>query len=399
MDNQNGYLAVIKNIKKEDILRAYMSFSKNRLLIFLVFFGVALASLLIILYKVNNIFMVEIPKRGGEIREGVIGTPRFINPVLALSDADRDISALVYSGLMKANDNGDLIPDLAESYEVSKDGLSYIFYIKEKALFQDNEPVTADDVLFTINKVRDPLIKSPKKINWEGVAVEKIDQKTVKFSLKKPFASFLENTTLGILPEHLWGSLSPEEFGLSDYNTSGIGSGPFMVKSIRKSAGIPKSYELEAFNKYSGGRPMLEKIIFNFYLNEKELISALEGGSVAQASALSPGNAKFLEEKGYHVSAAMLPRIFGLFFNQAENIIFSDKKVVEAIDIGINKQRIVENVLLGYGEAIESPLPAELKEFPQNAPAWEESNIEEAKKILATGGWKAGPDGILERSS
>ena len=107
--------------------------------------------------------MVNVPMDGGSITEGIVGTPRFINPVLAFSDADQDLVSLIYSGLMRKSINGTLIPDLAEKYEGSKDGLIYTFTLKNKIYFHDKKPITADDVIFTINKIKDPTIKSPKK--------------------------------------------------------------------------------------------------------------------------------------------------------------------------------------------------------------------------------------------
>ena len=138
---------------------------------------------------------------------------------LAISDADRDLTVLIYSGLMKKEPDGKIIPDLAENYEISPDELSYIFNIKENAYFQDGIPVTADDVEFTVNHIKDPLLKSPKRVNWEGVTVQKINDKTIKFSLKQKYFPFLEIATLGIIPKHLWGELTTEQFNFSDFNT------------------------------------------------------------------------------------------------------------------------------------------------------------------------------------
>ena len=106
--------------------------------------------------------------------------------------------------------------------------------MKDKIYFHDNKPITADDVVFTINKIKDPIIKSPKNGNWGGVKVEKIDDKTIKFTLKQPYSSFLENATLGIMPQSLWNN-SPIE--LNNANTQPIGSGPYKVDNISKQSG------------------------------------------------------------------------------------------------------------------------------------------------------------------
>ncbi|MCX6747780.1 MAG: ABC transporter substrate-binding protein [Candidatus Nomurabacteria bacterium] len=180
------------------IKQALAHFTKTEWYIFLGLLVILLVSTLGILQNINKSFMVEVPMAGGSINEGIVGTPRFINPVLASSDADKDLVSLVYGGLMRKDKNGNLIPDLAEKVDISKDGLTYTFTLKDEIFFHDNTPVTADDVLFTISKIKDEVLKSPLKANWDGVSVEKIDLKTIKFTLKQPYTSFLENVILGI---------------------------------------------------------------------------------------------------------------------------------------------------------------------------------------------------------
>jgi peptide/nickel transport system substrate-binding protein len=164
-------------------------FTKREWIAFFIALGLGIASTLFIIYKINAQFSRTVPVPGGSISEGIVGAPRFINPTLEISDADKDITALVYAGLMRLDVTGNPVPDLAESYEISKDGLSYTLTLKENIYFHDNSPVTIDDILFTIQIIKDPVLKSPKRVSWEGVSVQKIDDKTVEFTLKKPFAS------------------------------------------------------------------------------------------------------------------------------------------------------------------------------------------------------------------
>ena len=175
---------------KNEVKKAVSHFSKREYFVFLGFLIIFCISTLIILQKINKSFMVNVPLQGGSITEGIVGTPRFVNPVLAFSDADNDLVSLIYSGLMRKNTDGTLTPDLVSKYETSKDGLTYTFTLRDKIYFHDNKAVTADDVVFTIDKIKDPVIKSPKKGNWDGVSVEKIDEKTIKFTLKQPYASY-----------------------------------------------------------------------------------------------------------------------------------------------------------------------------------------------------------------
>jgi len=400
MEKLKNFVRSFKLPKKCELKSALSSFSKREWFIFFSLVFILFVSTIIILENINKSFMADVPMRGGSISEGIVGTPRFVNPILALSDADQDLVALIYSGLMRKSSNNTLIPDLAEKYEISKDGLIYTFTLKNKIYFQDEKPVTADDIIFTINEAKDPIIKSPKKGNWDGVSVEKIDEKTIKFTLKQPYASFLENTTLGIMPKHLWDG-SPIE--LNEANTNPIGSGPYEVSNLNKqSSGIINSYELASFKKFTLGKPYIKNIILRFYPNENDLMSGLENGEIKQISSITPENAEILKEKGYRVEYSILPRVFGLFFNQNQMEIFTNKNVVKAIDLAIDKDRIVREVLAGYGVAIDDPIPPNMVSYQKlsggNNLSYEEK-LKKAQDILAKDGWKKGENGFLEKTT
>lgn len=348
--------------------------------------------------QVNALFLAEVPASGGELREGVVGTPRFLNPLLALSDADRDLVSLVYSGLLKATPEGDLIPDLAENYSISSDGRSYSFVLRSDARFHDGTRVLADDILFTIQKAQDPALKSPKRANWEGVTTEKTDERTVILTLKQPYAPFLENATLGILPRRLWKDADAEQFPFSPYNTQAVGSGPYRIKSIhRNSAGLPFLYELVPFADYSLGTPRIAKIIFRFYSNEAGLLVALEKGEVESADTIAPEAALRLQEKNFRIERARLPRVFAVFFNQNQQPLLAEKSVREALLGAADKDAIVTRVLRGYGAAIDAPLPF----LPRDAESGEANSteeIDEARTRLLRAKWTVGEDGIRRRA-
>ena len=384
---------------KNEIEKAILSFSKLEYIVFFALIVILLVSTLSILQKINKSFLIQVPMQGGYISEGIVGTPRFINPALALSDADRDLTTLIYSGLMRKDQNGKLNPDLAEKVENSKDNLNYTFTLRDKIYFQDGTMVTADDVVFTINTVKDPILKSPRKGNFDGVVVEKIDNKTVKFTLKQPSSFFLENMTLGIMPVRLWNA-SPIE--LNDANTNPIGSGPYQITKInRESSGSINSYELTAFKKWNLEQLYLENVNLFFFSNEEDLISALEKGTVDQISSITPKNANILKEKSYRIEFSVLPRVFGLFFNQNQNQIFTDKRVIQAINEAIDKEQIIKGVLSGYGVVINDPIPPNIIAYQklkaENIPTPKEKLVK-ATEILVKDGWKVGSSGFLEKS-
>lgn len=385
---------------KNKIRVAISSFSKKERWVFLFFLLTLIISTIVLLESINKSFMVSVPTTGGSLSEGIIGSPRFVNPILAYSSVDNDLVSLIYSGLMRKSADGRLFPDLAEKYEISKDGLTYTFTLKDNIFFHDGKPITASDIIFTLNKVKDPIIKSPQKANWDGVSIEKIDEKTVRFSLKQPYASFLENATIGILPEHLWTN-SPIE--INELNINPIGSGPYKIKNISKqSSGLINNYKLTSFNKFILGKPYITNITFKFYPNEEDSVSALSNGDIEQISSITPENTRILKSKKYLIDSSVLPRVFGLFFNQNQNQLFTNKSVIEAINLGIDKDKIVREVLLGYGVVIDSPIPPNLIAYQKlggEKNSRREEDLAKAQDILTKDGWKKGADGFLEKTT
>lgn len=328
--------------------------------------------------KLNKQFAIEVPKDGGEMKEGMIGTPRFVNPVLATSDTDRDLSILFYSGLLRINASGELIPDLAESYSVSEDGLTYYFKLKEHAVFHDGTPVTTDDIIFTIAKTQEPAIKSPKRPNWDGVHVEKINEREIEFTLSAPYAPFIYNTTLGILPKHKWQDITVEEFPFTSLNTNVIGSGPYEIKNIiRDENEIITSYELRSFSKYAIKKPYITKLLINFYKTENELITSFNKNQVTSIHSVSPKNISSLKIKDEQIIKLPYSRVFALFFNQNKSPLLTDKTVRKALDLSIDRKTLIDFVLGGYGTPLYSPLTLFSKTETEN-----EYGIEKGKEVL-----------------
>lgn len=368
------------------------SFSFVEKVLFYTFVALLIASTIFLLGKLNSSFLVEVPAPGGGITEGVIGTPRFINPLLAISAADRDLTQIVYSGLMKATPDGTLIPDLAEGYVISDDGMTYTFTLRDNVRFHDGSAVTADDVLYTIGLAQNSSVKSPKRANWEGVLAEKVDERTIRFTLAQPYSPFLENTTMGILPQHLWEKTPPEQLPFSTHNVEPVGSGPYRVVNLKRTAsGVPQYYRLVAFDHYALGKPFITDIEFRFYANEDELLKALKRGAVQNVNAISPDKAAELENNGRRIETFPLPRVFGVFFNQSEAPLFTNIEVRAALDAAVDKDRIVREVLSGHGVAIDGPIPPGLLKrarASENMPV--AARIEQAKDILERNGWELG---------
>lgn len=348
-------------------------------------------SLIFVLFFINRAYLVEVPHTGGKLVEGTVGTPRFVNPLLAVTPADKDIAALVYAGLMRLGGDGGLVADMADSITVSEDGLTYNVILKQGLTFHDGSGVTADDVIFTIARTQDPALKSPLLSSWEGVTTERINDHEFNIILPKPYAPFLENLTLGILPKHIWEEASADAFPFSQYNSEPVGSGPLKIERIvRSKSGIPESYVLTPFAGYTNP-PQIETFELVFYSNESALIEDFRAGKVGSVAGLSPESVTSLGDLSltHNVYVTPLPRTFGVFMNQNEAPVFRDRAVREALALVTDRTPIIETVLGGYGYSISGPLPPK----PDAARgAFSESptlaTIDAAREILRNGGWK-----------
>lgn len=380
------------------ITRVVKSFSLTEKTVFYFFAIIFSISALSLLYQVNKMFLVDVPDYGGSLTEGILGSPRFINPILASSDIDKDLTSLIYSGLLKTNSDGHLIPDIAESYKISEDGLTYTFVLRDDVYFHDGQKLTTDDVVFTIKTIQNPNLKSPRETNWIGVNVEKIDERTISFSLSQAYSPFIQNFTLGIVPEHIWKNASIEEFPFSQFNTKPIGSGPYKISSIAyTSSGLPSEYHLVSFSKYVFGRPYITNIIIKSFQKEEDLISALKKEQIQSIHSPSTQSLIELETDKNKILLSPLPRIFGLFFNQNIAQIFVNKEVRRALDIATNKETIVKEVLGGYGKTIDGPVPDKNVVKSNTQTKTDEEKITEAKNLLESNGWSLNNSGVFEK--
>lgn len=388
--------------KERAIERAVRRFTLAEKAVFYFLTGLFIFAGVALLWRVNNAFLVDVPLRGGTLTEGVIGNPRFINPVLAISEADKNLSSLVYSGLVRIGRNGQMVNDLAESVNLSSDGLVYTARLRPDVVFHDGTEVTADDVVFTLQKILDPGLKSPLFGDFAGVSVAKADERTVTLTLKKPYAPFINNLSVGILPKHIWSSVTDDEFYFSQWNVIPVGSGPYKVDTVtRDSGGIPNYYDLTPFGKGSDEAPYIEHYVFKFLPSETALVDAYNSGDIQSLSGISPSEAVTLRENGAHILSAPLPRIFGVFFNQNSNKVLLEKTVRRALDLAAPKKEIIDKVLDGYGTPLSGPLPPELfASIDDIAPDMSAGErMKAASELLAKDGWTKNANGVLEKKS
>lgn len=343
-------------------------------------------------------YTIEVPKTGGEYAEGVVGHPLYVNPLLSQSsDADADLVKLIYSGLFKYGQDGMIENDLADRYEISEDGKAYTIYLKKNAVWHDNAPVTAADVVFTINILEDQTYRSTLRQSWQGIAIDQVDDYTVHFVLKSPYNGFLGKLTLGILPKHIWEGVGPEKFSLSELNLKPIGSGPYMFSSIQKdSEGNVLSLDLAANEKYYDGAPYISKFSFSFYPDEDMMAADYNKKEIKGMSNIAPEKLDSISGNSTAVHEISLSQNFVVLFNQNKNAALANDDVRKALAYGVDRTELINNILKGKGIPAYSPFLPTMKEYEDGIEKYA-FDIDKANEILDKAGWKKNDEGVRKK--
>jgi len=339
---------------------------------------------------------------GGDYVEASVGAPHYVNPVLAsTNDADLDLVKLIFSGLMKTTSRGELVTDLAESYQVSEDGKTYTFVLKEGVSWHDGSTFTSHDVVATVGYIKNPGWKSPLASQFKNVNVEAPDDQTVVFTLAEPFAPFLSMLTAGILPEHLWQEVRPENAGRAELNIKPVGTGPFKFKNFAKDKkGAILSYTLVRNDAYHGTHPYLASITFKYYQDFTSAHDALTGRRVDGMSFL-PLEFREAAEKQRNVRfyTLRLPQYTGVFFNQKKNVALASKEVRQALAYGIDRATVLRESLGDNGILVNSPILAGFVGFYPDVKKYG-FDPATAADLLEKEGWKIdAEDGIRKKES
>lgn len=341
-----------------------------------------------------------LPQAGGIYREAAVGQPRYINPIVSsANDLDMDLTTLIYSGLFRFNNNLELTNDLATGYEISSDNKVYTVHLRDHVLWHDGQPFTADDVLFTYRSIQTPNYGSPLSPSFQGVTVDKVDDYTVTFTLKEPYAPFLTSLTVGIAAEHVWSQIAPQNATLTEQVLKPVGTGPFKFAEIatRRKTGDITSYRLVRNDSYYGPAPYLDAIIFTFYTTYDEALQAVQTGKADGTSFLPLASLETAQQhRSNYINHLLLPQYFAVFFNPQKNDALSEAGVRAALSLGTDRAAIVAQALSGQGQPLHLPIPPNFLTFDgETTPP--PTNLEAAQQNLSESGWEVGDDGIRHK--
>ena len=362
--------------------------------------GLALLAALL-RYAAYNFTSVTVPDRGGTFVEGVAGNPQYLNPLLSqYNQVDGTLCALLFDGLTKLDEQGNVVPDLAETWTISADGLTYDFRLRAGLQWHDGAAVTAADVLYTVGAMQadDFPGVSWLKVLWQSVEVaapEGSDGLAVQFRLEQPLAPFLDYTTIGLLPAHLWQAVPVAQMRESQFNTRPVGTGPFQLGQISATR-----IELAVNPRYHGAVPYLTGLAFRFYPDHQSLLPAFDRGEIDGVSSIWPAEIDAAAKReNLQLFTAPLSGYTLIYLNlQNPNVpFFEEKPVRQALLYALDRQGLIDTTLHGQGVVAHTPILPGTWAYDAEASRYD-YDPEHARQLLDEAGWvDSDGDGVRDR--
>ncbi|HXH04862.1 MAG TPA: peptide ABC transporter substrate-binding protein [Candidatus Nitrosotenuis sp.] len=325
---------------------------------------------------------------GGTYAEGVTGPLETINPLFAATSAEKSANELIFSGLLGYDRDNKLRGDLADTWRIENNGARYVFDLKQNVRWHDGAPVTADDIVFTIDRIKNPLTRSALYNTWRNVDVKKISKYSVSFDLTAPYAPFAHALTLGIIPKHILNSVPPEAMREDNFNRSPVGTGAFVfnrLQLIDPDQARVVLY-LSSNHEYLRGAPKLERFQMHVYKDREQVKQAFLTSEINAAADLASSDLKQIRvEKpdAQDSGSTIYDGTYALF--RTDSDILQDVKVREALRFATDRKKVLGSIN-GYGKELEGPLLSDHYSSiaSKKQPGFD---IESAKKKLDEAGW------------
>ena len=350
-------------------------------------------------------------------REGVLGQPVSVSPFSARTQADRDLVALVFAGLVRNGPSGSVVPDLADRWSVDETGSVWTFELREDATWHDGRPVTAEDVAFTIGTLQDPGYEGPGAMSWNGVTVATDGPRTVTFTLETPLGGFLQAATQPIAPAHLLAGIPVEVLADQPFARLPVGSGPFAIERLDESSArlVPASLLPPTVAPSAGASPhatdslaspaptdrptkptpYVAAIEFSYFDDPDALAEAYREGGLDAASGLSPVLTRDLGEAGDsrtvdYPGATLTTVLLNL---RPGYPAFADAAVRRALWQAIDRPGLIKDVFGGAAGPAANLIPPSSWLFDSSASRLLAYDRGAAIAALKKAGWKREGDG------
>ena len=347
----------------------------------------------------SQAYTAQVPSEGGVYTEGVFGAIDTINPLFATTPAERAASRLLFANLLTYDEKNDLVGELVQNWQVDSSGKVYTIKLKANAKWQDSVPVTADDVLFTFNLIKDADTRSPLYASWRNISVEKVDNQTVRFTLPVSYAAFLNSLVIGVLPHHVLKGVHPTEMRTDGYNRAPkVANGAFQFQDLT-AVDIDKNHYLvrmTANPSYILGKPKLTGFQLHAYKESEDMPQAFTSQEVAGLNNIGINQIGALgNTQNYkRIDAPLYNGVYA--FLRTDSAFFSDQRVRQALQSATNQESIIK-LFGGHVQALNGPLlPGQVgyrTDISQPG-----VNLEHAKQLLEAAGWTTGPNGKRQKN-
>lgn len=359
------------------------------------------------IYMSDQTYTASEPTNGGTYREAVIGKIENLNPLYASTEAEKSVIRLVFSSLYQYDVSGGLKGDLAKSMSITNDGKTYLVTIRDDVKWQDGKPLTANDIKFTLDLIKNGQISSVLSQTWKNVDIKFAGDFSIEFNIPTPYAYFQNALTFPVLPRHILFQVEPSSLRDNRFSRLPIGSGPFKlrtIQTIKVKDVVGQVAHLNANDNYYGGTPKLNRFEIHGYQSQQNLISSVESGDSNAASGVS----------GLYLPPASLVRkatpinngVFA-FFNVDRNLV-KDQRMRQAIKSIIDLEDTRRKFEKVYGTFIQLDYPIitskldQRVELPSTQSDWNDEDIRKNLNELGykevEGKWKTADDQDLTLS-
>ena len=331
------------------------------------------------------------PPYGGTLRIGYNGEPSIINPILTTDTVSLSLQNLLFNGLVKIGPRREMVPDLAEDWDVSEDGTVWTFRLKRGVKFHDGVECTASDVKFVYDKIMDPAIGSPCASDFRKVErIEVPDPYTFRIILKEPFGPLLYYLQVQIAPKHL---LEGRPLREAPFNRHPVGTGPF-----RFSHRTSKEIILGAYEEHFDGRPYLDEIVVEIFPDFLSAWTALMQQKVDIIDFILPRDLALTRvDPAFQIYSYVSPFYYMVLYNLNDTL-FSDKRIRQAFSCALDREETIRLALLGHGRVSTGPFEPDSWIYGDTGASSCSYDPRQAAEILTTAGWvDIDGDGLLEK--
>lgn len=329
---------------------------RRHIIVWLLLVGVMIATVGLQFMWFRQSYQTTAAAAGGAYAEASLGSIDTLNPLYASSSAEIDASRLLFSSLYSYDKTGHLHGDLAQDMQVDQSNTIYTIKIRSDAKWHDGARLTANDVAFTVNLIKNPQTRSPLRVNWQDVKVTALNDTTVQFQLPAVYAAFPHALTFSVLPEHILSSVAAGAVRENTFSRSPVGSGPFSFRLLQTATTSGQQHNvvyMNAFEKYYNGTPMLSRFEIHAYDTTDAIIQALRTGEVNAATDLTGQDVKQVDARNYVTIAQPINSgVYALFNNDAP--ILKDKAVRQALQLATDTKAI-RNKLGTNAPALDLP--------------------------------------------